>query len=169
MHTGEDEDHPGVPSLRLARLGTLFLRLARTAHALQRHSVDEIGLTPAQARAMAVLDGCDNPPRMSELAERLHVVPRAVTPIVDALEEAGYVRRGIDPKNRRSTLLELTDEGHRMCQRVTEHRTRAAGELFAPLSEDQRHTLTNLLEQVYANQPEWVTAHGSGRRPSRRA
>ena len=135
---------------------------------MQRHSVEEIGLTPAQARALAVLGGCDQPPSMSDLAKRLHVVPRAVTPIVDVLEDAGYVQRGTDPENRRSTLLELTDEGRRMCHRITEHRTRAAGELFAPLSEEQRRTLTDLLEQVYANQPEWVTAHGSGRRLSRR-
>lgn len=159
MRNNTDDDH----------LGGLFLRLAKTAHALQRHSVEQLGLTPAQARAMGVLGGCDKPPRMSELAERLHVVPRAVTPIVDALEEAGLVRRGTDPGNRRSTLLEVTDEGRKMCGRIVELRARAAGELFAPLSEQQRQTLTGLLEQVYAEQPEWVTAHGSHRRPSPRA
>lgn len=112
---------------------------------------------------MAVLGGCDQPPRMSELAHRLHVVPRAVTPIIDALEDAGFVRRGIDPGNRRSTLLELTDEGRRTCQRIVELRTRAAGELFAPLSDEQRRTLTELLEHVYAGQPEWAAIHGSAR------
>lgn len=106
---------------------------------------------------------------MSQLARWLHVVPRAMTPIIDALENAGYARRRTDPDNRRSTLLELTEEGSRLCERISENRTRAAGEVFAPLSEQQRETLTELLEQVYADQPEWVTAHGSDRRPSRPA
>ena len=166
MHTRETEDTRDVADARLARLGDLFLRLARTAHAFQRHSVEEIGLTPAQGRALAVLSHCDESPRMSDLAQRLHVVPRAVTPIVDALEESGYVRRSTDPENRRSTLLELTDEGHRMCGRVTEQRTRTAGELFAGLSEQQQNTLTDLLEQVHANQPEWVSDRGACRQPS---
>lgn len=169
MYTGEVDDHPDAANLRLDRLGDLFLRLTRTAHALHRHSVEEIGLTPAQGRALAILGHCGEAPRMSELARRLHVVPRAVTPIIDALEDGGYARRCTDPDNRRSTLLEITEEGKRLCERISENRTRAAGEVFAPLSEQQQDTLTDLLEQVYANQPDWVSSHGSDQRPSRPA
>ena len=48
---------------------------------------------------------------MTELADRLGIVPRSVTTVVDALEEAGLVRREIDPRNRRAILLRLTDQG----------------------------------------------------------
>ncbi|MGW5648402.1 MarR family winged helix-turn-helix transcriptional regulator [Saccharopolyspora sp. NPDC003752] len=130
------------------RLGALFLRLAKSAHVLQRRGAGDLGLTPAQARALFVLGRCEAPPRMAELAERLHVVPRAVTPIVDALEEAGLLRREVDPGNRRSTLLELTPEGRKTCKRLAELRARAAGELFAPLTAGQRQTLLELLEKV---------------------
>lgn len=171
VHTGEVDEHPDAADQRLDRLGDLFLRLTRTAHALHRHSFEELGLTPAQGRALALLGHCGEAPHMSELARRLHVVPRAVTPIIDALEEAGYARRCTDPDNRRSTLLEITDEGRRLCERISENRTHAAGEVFAPLSEQQRDTLTDLLEQVYANRPDWVpdrvTARGADQPPSR--
>ncbi|MGV4926456.1 MarR family transcriptional regulator [Streptomyces sp. HJ7] len=46
---------------------------------------------------------------MTELAERLGVVPRAVTPLIDALEEAGLVRRLAEPDNRRSSWSKHTD------------------------------------------------------------
>ncbi|WP_020667345.1 MarR family winged helix-turn-helix transcriptional regulator [Amycolatopsis nigrescens] len=138
MDAGDEEE----------RLGRLFLRLAKTAHKLQAHTVGDLGLTPAQARALSMLGRCQAPPRMAELAERLHVVPRAVTPVVDALEEAGLVRRRIDPGNRRSTLVELTADGTEMCRRVAEHRGRVAGELFAPLTDAQRRTLLELLDKV---------------------
>lgn len=130
------------------RLGGLFLRLARSAHGLQRHGLAEFGLTPAQARALSVIGRCAEPPRMAELAEKLHVVPRAVTPLVDALEEAGLVRRAVDPANRRSTLLELTDRGRATGERIFELRARATGELFGPLSPAERRLLIELLEKV---------------------
>ena len=138
MDAGDEEE----------RLGGLFLRLAKAAHVLQARSVGDLGLTPAQSRALSVIGRCDAPPRMAELAQRLHVVPRAVTPVVDALEDADLLRREVDPGNRRCTLLELTDHGRTMCHRLNELRARATGELFAPLSDDQRHTLLELLDKV---------------------
>ncbi|MCI2417352.1 MarR family transcriptional regulator [Saccharopolyspora sp. K220] len=148
------------------RLGALFMRLAKTAHVLQRREIGDLGLTPAQARALSVLGGCETPPRMTDLAARLHVVPRAVTPIVDALENAGLLRREVDPDNRRSTLLELTADGRKMCKRLIEFRARAAGELFAPLTEEQRHILLELLEKVDQESPE--IKHASDRPAARR-
>ncbi|WP_199429379.1 MarR family winged helix-turn-helix transcriptional regulator [Qaidamihabitans albus] len=130
------------------RLGELFLRLTHRARALQIERFAPLGLTPAQARALSVIGRCDRPPRMAELAEKLHVVPRAVTPLVDALEEAGLVHRRIDPENRRSTLLTLTERGLRLRRKVYETRTAAVEELFTPLTPDQRATLLELLETV---------------------
>lgn len=132
------------------RLGELFMRLARRTHVLQVERLTPLGLTPAQARALSVLGRCDQPPRMAELAERLGVVPRAVTPIVDALEEAGLVRRRTDPNNRRSTLLELTDKGTAMRTQMYQARVGAAEDLFASLTAEQRQTLLALLEQADA-------------------
>lgn len=141
------------------RLGGLFLGLSRAAHGLARRSVGELDMTPAQARALAVLAGCDEPPSMTKLAERLHVVPRAVTPVVDALEEAGYVRREVDPGNRRATLLTVTAEGRSMARRMAELRARAAGELFGVLDEQERGDLLALMEKVLDAQPPWCGYH----------
>lgn len=107
-----------------------------------------LGLTPAQARALSVIGHCEKPPRMAELATRLGVVPRAVTPLVDALEEAGCVRRRIDECNRRSTLLELTEEGRTMCLRIRAERTAVVDELFSVLTPAERGTLIALLDKV---------------------
>lgn len=132
------------------RLGELFMRLARRTHVSQVERLAPLGLTPAQARALSVLGRFAEPPRMAELAERLGVVPRAVTPIVDALEEAGFVRRRIDPGNRRSTLLELTERGADVRRRMYQARVGAAEDLFASLTPEQRQTLLVLLEKVDA-------------------
>jgi DNA-binding MarR family transcriptional regulator len=87
----------------------------------------------------------EEPLRMTELADRLGIVPRSVTTVVDALEEAGLVRREIDPRNRRAILLRLTDRGAAVRDDLREARRRAAEDLFAPLSAEDRKALAGLL------------------------
>ena len=85
---------------------------------------------------------------MVDLAERLGVVPRSVTTLVDALESAGLVTRTPDPANRRSLLVVPTEEGHATRERMASARRRAIEDLLAPLSADQRETLRELLTVI---------------------
>jgi len=48
---------------------------------------------------------------LGALAERLNVVPRTITDVIDVLERDGLVRRVPDTDDRRSTRAELTDAG----------------------------------------------------------
>ncbi|ACZ89580.1 MarR family winged helix-turn-helix transcriptional regulator [Streptosporangium roseum] len=107
-----------------------------------------LGLSPGQARALRVIADAEPPLKMVQLAERLRIVPRSVTPVVDALEEAGLVRREVDPASRRSTLLVITPEGRTEYGRVREARRKVAEELFAVLTPDQREQLRELLSVV---------------------
>lgn len=132
-------------------LGELFLRQARRIRRAYGERLAPLGFTLAQSRALEVIARHGGTPlRMVDLAERLHVVPRAVTPLVDALEEAGLVRRRVDPANRRSMLLELTERGATTRQVFQQARVEAARSLFAPLSADQQAQLRELLEKIDA-------------------
>ena len=85
---------------------------------------------------------------MTELADQLGIVPRSVTTVVDALEQAGLVRREIDPHNRRAIRLHLTDRGLAVRDDMREARRRAAEDLFAPLTAGDREALGELLGQL---------------------
>ena len=121
-------------------------RLTRRLRRAQAERLAPLGLTPAQERALRLIPRGDEPLRMAELADRLGIVPRSLTTVVDALEEAGLVRREIDPRNRRAILLHLTDEGAAVRDGLREARRRAAEDLFAPLSATDRETLAGLLK-----------------------
>jgi DNA-binding MarR family transcriptional regulator len=73
--------------------------------------------------------------------------------VVDALEEAGLVRREIDPRNRRAILLRLTDQGTAVRDELREARRRAAEDLFAPMPDDDRELLANLLLRLDTPEP----------------
>jgi DNA-binding MarR family transcriptional regulator len=104
-----------------------------------------LGLTPGQGRALSTLSRAGGPLRMAELAKQLHVVPRSATGVVDSLEQAGLVRRSVDPGNRRSVLVELTDHGRGTLSDLAEARRQAAEELFASLDPDEQRQLLALL------------------------
>ena len=127
------------------QLADLLHRPTRRLRRSQAERLAPLGLTPAQERALRVISRSDEPLRMTELADRLGIVPRSLTTVVDALEEAGLVRREIDPRNRRAILLRLTDRGAAVRDDLREARRRAAEDLFAPLSADDRKTLAGLL------------------------
>ena len=127
------------------QLADLLQRLARRLRKSQAAQLAPLGLTPGQERALRIIARGEEPPRMTELADSLGIVPRSVTTVVDALEEAGLVRREIDPGNRRAIRLHLTERGEAYRDGMREARRRAAEELFAPLGPDERARLGELL------------------------
>jgi DNA-binding MarR family transcriptional regulator len=131
-------------------LAEQLLRLTRRVHRIQKRHLERRGLgaTPAQSRLLRTLAHYDTPPRMADLAERLEVVPRAVTTLVDGLEASGKVRRAPDPTNRRVIRIELTDDGHKALRELREARRSAAEEILAPLTDEQRAVLGGLLDTL---------------------
>ncbi|MFD1344625.1 MarR family winged helix-turn-helix transcriptional regulator [Litorisediminicola beolgyonensis] len=75
-----------------------------------RGRLDAIGLTYPQYLVMLVL-WQDGPQKMRRIAERLILPANAITPLVDRLVAAGFVRRVPDPKDRRAVWIELTEAG----------------------------------------------------------
>lgn len=58
--------------------------------------------------------GPDGPASVSSLAQKLEVTLGAVSQMAARLEKKGCVTRTPDPKNRRRTLVSLTEEGQRL-------------------------------------------------------
>ncbi|UNT00355.1 MarR family transcriptional regulator [Streptomyces tubbatahanensis] len=126
-------------------LADQLLRLTKRINHAHRQNFAPVGVTPAQARMLRTVSHSPRPPRMADLAERLGVVPRQVTSLIDALEERGLVRRSPDAANRRVTRIELTQGGSRALEELRQARRAAAQELLAPLTSAQRDELSSLL------------------------
>ncbi|MFD4530057.1 MarR family winged helix-turn-helix transcriptional regulator [Streptomyces sp. NPDC058470] len=141
-------------------LAEQLLRLTRRVHRIQKRHLEhrELGITPAQSRLLRTLAHYSSPPRMADLAERLEVVPRAVTTLVDGLETSGMVRRVPDPTNRRVIRIEVTDEGRKALGELRAARRSAADEILAPLTDEQREVLGGLLNTLV----DGVPARGHG-------
>jgi DNA-binding MarR family transcriptional regulator len=130
------------------QLADLLQRLSRRLRRAQMSQLAPLGLTPAQERALRLIAQSEEPLRMAELAHQLRIVPRSVTTVIDSLEQAGLVRRAIDPANRRAILLHLTDKGLAVREQMRQARRQASEDLFAPLSGAQRGQLVGLLSAL---------------------
>lgn len=144
-------------------LAEQLLRLTRRVHRIQKHHLERsgLGVTPAQARLLRTLAHCDSPPRMADLAERLEVVPRAITTLVDGLE-GGKVRRVPDPTNRRVIRIELTEDGRKALRQLRGARMSAAEEILDPLTDLERQVLSGLLDALVDGNPERGPKHDHG-------
>ncbi|UFQ14010.1 MULTISPECIES: MarR family winged helix-turn-helix transcriptional regulator [Streptomyces] len=130
-------------------LAEQLLRLTRRLQRIQKRHLVPIGITPAQSRLLRTLAHCETPPRMADLADRLEVVPRAVTTLVDALEAGDLVRRVPDPTNRRVIRIQLTDAGLKTLGELRGARRAAAEDILAPLDTEQRAQLGGLLNALF--------------------
>lgn len=107
----------------------------------------DVHLTMAQFRALATIRRFG---RQSgrELARRLRVTPGSLVPLVDRLEEQGYVRRVPDLHDRRTTWLELTPKAERLFERLWGMGAARVGRAIAKLIPTDRAELVRLLNQV---------------------
>lgn len=105
------------------------------------------GLT--QARARALWEVAERAPvTQRQLADALEVTPRNVTTLVDALEEAGFVRRGAHAGDRRAILVELTAKGRKAVAHMATAANELADQLFGDLSAKELAVVNRVLARV---------------------
>lgn len=73
----------------------------------------ELNMTYPQYLVMLVL-WQDGPSLIWQIAERLHLGPNAITPLIDQLEQTGLVSRKRDNMDRRRVHVVLTESGLRL-------------------------------------------------------
>jgi DNA-binding MarR family transcriptional regulator len=107
----------------------------------------DVPLTMAQFRALVTIRRWG---RQSgrELARRLHVTPGSLVPLVDRLEEQGYLRRVPDLQDRRTTWLELTPKADRLCERLWGMGAARIARAIGKLIPKDRAELVRILNQV---------------------
>ncbi|MEV0660377.1 MarR family winged helix-turn-helix transcriptional regulator [Actinomadura luteofluorescens] len=100
-----------------------------------------LGLHPGQEALLLEL-ARTGPRIQAQLSEALGCEPPSVTLMTRKLEASGHVRRRPAPTDRRASVVELTDSGAALAERVKE--------LWCALAEE---TVTGLPEQTVADLP----------------
>lgn len=83
----------------------------------------------------------NKPLRLGELAAREVVSAPSMTRTVSDLERRGLVRRLGDPDDKRSVLVELTEEGEQLVREARSHRAELLAAMLGDLTARERKTL----------------------------
>ncbi|MFJ9553859.1 MarR family winged helix-turn-helix transcriptional regulator [Nocardiopsis sp. NPDC101807] len=103
-------------------------------------------LTPATFQALWAVDPDEPPPSMKVMAERLYCNAPNLTFITNQLADRGLVERAVDPDDRRSRVLVLTDKGRLVREELV--RTALEKSPLAALSDSELRQLRALLSRV---------------------
>ena len=136
-------------------------QMHRINHRLRRRwgaQLSPHGMSPHYYRALAAIahapgDGEVAGLKLREIADRLRIAPRSATEVIDGLEERGLVTRVPHPRDRRATLVVLTDDGRQLFQELRAHRQRSSEEFFAVLDETDRRELSRLHDKLIEAHP----------------
>jgi DNA-binding MarR family transcriptional regulator len=139
---------------RLPELGEVleFMRIIwQVDHALQRTSKRmeaSLGVTGPQRLVIRMVGRVPGLPA-GQLAKLLHLHPSTLTGILQRLQQRGLIRRRVDPRDARRTLLALTDKGRardvdaigtveasiaEVLERTPAHKISAAREVWAAVA-----------------------------------
>jgi MarR family transcriptional regulator, lower aerobic nicotinate degradation pathway regulator len=97
---------------------------------------------------LRVLERDDGPISQREVAERTGIDASDVVDLVDRLEQAGYVRRERDERDRRRYALELTPEGRDAIERFARVAREVDEAVLSVLDPEERDTLRSLIARI---------------------
>lgn len=86
----------------------------------------------------------------TQLLESVVLSSGGMTARLDALADAGFVRRKQNPDDRRMVVIELTSKGRRTIDNATKTRFKEAKDSLPTFNEDEMGTLTGLLRKWLA-------------------
>lgn len=129
--------------VRMGRILRYFNRDTRTA-------AHEVGLQFFEYETLHCLMIRDTPGIASptSLAKDLDISPAGMSGRLDSLEEAGWVRRVPDPRDRRRTGVEATEQGAAIWRAAMERRGRTETDLLQLLEPQQRTEMSAMLKTL---------------------
>jgi DNA-binding MarR family transcriptional regulator len=120
-----------------------------------------LGLHPGQEALLLEL-ARTGPMIQSQISDAIGCEPPSVTLMTRKLEAAGHIRRSPAPSDKRASVVELTDSGRALAERVKEVWCALAEETVAGLPAETVAALPGILGTLTANVDTRRPRHRSG-------
>ena len=125
------------------------LRVSATRLARRLRQESSAGLTPSQLSALTSVE-LQGPLTLGRLAEHERVAPPSVTKVVTKLEEAGFVERRLDERDRRVAWLSITAAGADRLAQIRQRKTEWLAARLDALDDRERSRLADALDALDA-------------------
>ena len=136
-----------LPAELVARPGFLLGRLGITLKTQTMGEFEREGCNAYQYSVLALLDEGARETQAT-IAKTLQFDPSQLVSLLDGLEEHGLIERRRDPNDRRRQMVSLTPAGKKQLGVFRKLVQRIEDEFLAPLDEEERAQLHELLLRV---------------------
>ncbi len=122
----------------------------RLMHPCFVHVLGEIGISPAQAHVLFVIED-GQPLSLKRLAAKMWLTPGAITQLVDGIARLGYVTRTQDERDRRVVYISLSSAGTALMSKITNSRSEFMAQIMATLDDTELRQLAGLQRKIVQN------------------
>lgn len=130
----------------------LIYLLTKAQHKLTTYlkkalSARGIRVTSVQAGILFLLKR--RPHTMTELSRELEIDNSAITGLADRLEKSGYVKRAVNPTDRRTFLVSITEKGSEEIDRAKNIIKEVNSEIKSGFSEEELEVFKRILNSFF--------------------
>ncbi len=118
---------------------------------LMRHLAplfEKANITPQQWAVLSTIG--DAPMNLASVARKLAVSKQNMTGMMSRLEQLGLVERSVDPRDLRSSRVQLTRRGRGVIEKLAPAYTEWQKDLGREIGERDRQTLTRVINRLIA-------------------
>jgi len=131
------------------RVPFLLYRAAQASLQLANQMLAEVGLEARQAGILTMVSELE-PMTQKALGDALRIDRTTMVKLIDDLEARGLVVRNRHPRDRRAFLVSPTDAGREAKVTAIRILDRQQQRFLAPLTQQERDQLRDLLDNLYA-------------------
>jgi DNA-binding MarR family transcriptional regulator len=131
----------------LTQAEKLFMLFQRGAILVGRGQPQHSGGGHGQGYILSLL--AESPLSQKELLEKLGVRAGSLSELLGKLEHAGFITRSRDENDNRVVNVAITEAGKKFASQHRGNRAEAAEALFAALTDEEKTTLSGLLEKLH--------------------
>jgi DNA-binding MarR family transcriptional regulator len=135
-----------------SRLALLVYRAGIEVLARGEEALADLGIDGREYTALAIL-ATDQPESQQELARLMGKPPPIMVAVVDELERKGLAERRRSERDRRRSVVQLTDEGRVMLERGDRVADEVMAEVLGSIDAEERAALHLTLRRAMAPQP----------------
>lgn len=107
------------------------------------------GITHTEMTILHMIELCERRGERASttwLSARLGLTKSTVSQTLNSMEEKGWIRRGIDPDNRRQTIIDLTEAGKQKMEEVFQETRVRIGRILEIMGQESAERFVGMIE-----------------------
>lgn len=127
----------------------LFFDVSRLNHQFSQAQPDSMSPFRGQSRCLFVLEATGTI-NQKDLAKELSIRPASVSEILFQMEQKGWIRRTTSAKDKRVSLISLTEDGRRQAEIIHRNRALFHSNMLSELTESDKEHFALALQKIKA-------------------